>query len=174
MEQTTGSGEPFRSRCKWANDALLADYHDNEWGVRPTTEERWFEFIVLETFQAGLSWRTILYKRPAFRQAFHQFTIDTVAQYTEEDVQRLMENTGIVRNRKKLEAAIENARIARGIQEEHGSLGTYLTNLATTGDLLMGLQKTFRFVGRTTAESIAFATGLIAPGHDADCWMHQP
>jgi DNA-3-methyladenine glycosylase I len=173
MQQVIRSSEPLRSRCKWANDPLLEDYHDNEWGVRPTTEEQWFEFVVLETFQAGLSWKTILHKRPAFRQAFHQFSIDSVAQYTEEDVQRLMQNTGIVRNRKKIEAAVHNARIARELQKEHRSLGAYLTSLADTPDLMSGLQKTFRFVGRTTAESIAFATGLIAPEHETDCWMHQ-
>lgn len=161
-----------RCRCQWANDPLLEDYHDNEWGVSPETDERWFEFIVLETFQAGLSWKTILHKRHAFRYAFEDFHIERVCEYGEEDVERLMQDAGIVRNRKKIEAAIANAHIAERLIQDHDTLGNFMAHLTQAGDVLMGLQKTFKFVGPTTAESIAFATGLMPPPHDPLCWLH--
>ncbi len=162
--------QPERVRCRWATDAVLAQYHDVEWGQRPATDAEWFERVVLETFQAGLSWRTILHKRPAFRRGFAEFDVDCVATFGEEDVVRLMADPGIVRNRKKVESALQNARIAQNLISEHGSLGRFFTSLPEP-DLLRVLQKTFRFVGPTTAESIAIATGLLPAPHDRECWL---
>lgn len=161
-----------RTSCSWVDNPLLQYYHDFEWGVPPDTDERWFEFIVLETFQAGLSWKTILNKRLAFRTAFDGFDVHKVSLYGSDDVARLLQNAGIVRNRKKIEAAIENAKIALQLAERHGSLGAYMSALQKEDDVLLCLQKTFRFVGRTTAESIAFATGLVRPPHSIDCWKN--
>lgn len=159
------------NRCRWVEDALLADYHDNEWGQMPTTDARWFEFVTLETFQAGLSWRTILHKREAFRQAFQGFEPARVAAFGESEIKDLMNDEGIVRNRKKIEAAVANARIAVSLQAQCGSLHGFFTSLhdLKTQDLYRVLQQTFRFVGKTTAESIAFATGLQPAPHDAGC-----
>ncbi|WDL98221.1 DNA-3-methyladenine glycosylase I [Alicyclobacillus sp. ALC3] len=165
--------QPERVRCRWVTDAALAQYHDVEWGQRPATDADWFERVVLETFQAGLSWRTILLKRPAFRRGFAQFEVNRVAAFGEEDVARLMADPGIVRNRKKVESALQNARIAQSLIREYGSLGRFFTSLPVS-DLLRVLQKTFRFVGPTTAESIAIATGLLPAPHDHECWLaHQ-
>lgn len=150
-------------------------YHDEEWGVRPESDERWFEFIVLETFQAGLSWRTILHKRTAFREAFRGFSIPVVAAFTPEDVTRLLEDARIVRNRRKIMAAIENARRALNLVEQYGSLSQYfdLFNNKSDKQVLSHLQSTFAAVGRVTAESIAFATGLLPAPHDTECFKYR-
>ncbi|MCL6598301.1 MAG: DNA-3-methyladenine glycosylase I [Alicyclobacillus macrosporangiidus] len=159
-----------KPRCRWVTDEQLARYHDEEWGRPPQSDAGWFEFVVLETFQAGLSWRTVLHKREAFRRAFASFEPGAVARFTDDDVRRLLSDPGIIRNRKKIEAAVENARIALQLVETHGSLAAFFHGLASCPDPLRVLQETFRFVGRTTAESIAFATGLLAPPHDPGCW----
>jgi DNA-3-methyladenine glycosylase I len=165
-------GVDQRMRCAWADDPLLAYYHDVEWGRPPRGDHRWFEFVVLETFQAGLSWKTILHKRRAFRRAFSGFDIDKVAAYTVADVERLMGDASIVRHRKKIEAAVENARIAQRLVVESGSLERFfLDKVKPAADPLEVIRQTFRFVGRTTAESIAFATGIVPPLHTAGCWL---
>lgn len=164
-----------RIRCSWANDPLLAYYHDVEWGRHPRGDHRWFEFVVLETFQAGLSWKTILHKRKAFRRAFSGFDIDKVAAYTATDVERLMDDASIVRNRKKIEAAVENAKIAQRLVVENGSLERFfMEKVKHAAEPLEVIRQTFRFVGRTTAESIAFATGVVPPPHSAGCWLASP
>lgn len=165
-DEARGADRPC---CAWVTDEELRAYHDDEWGQRPESDARWFEFIVLETFQAGLSWRTILRKRDAFRSAFAGFQVERVAAFDSADLTRLLSDAAIVRNRQKILATLENAKIAQRIIEQEGSLGAFLTR-STGDDLLRQLQSTFRFVGRTTAESIAYATGLIPPPHDADCW----
>lgn len=109
------------ARCRWAAaDPALRDYHDTEWGLRVAGEAAHLERLTLEAFQSGLSWRTILLKRPAFRAAFAGFDADTVAAYDTTDVARLMAETGIVRNRRKIEAAITNARACVALREQGG------------------------------------------------------
>ncbi len=106
-------------------DPRYLSYHDCEWG-RPVSDDRkLYEKVCLEGFQAGLSWSTILYRRPAFRLAFSDFDIDAVAAYDERDVSRLMKNPGIIRNRRKITASIHNARRAQALREEFGSLGVF-------------------------------------------------
>lgn len=160
------------TRCRWATDPLLIAYHDEEWGHMPQTDHQWLEMIVLETFQAGLSWKTILHRRQGFRLAFHGFEVDKVAAIDTVGVERLMQEVTIIRNRKKIEATVENAKIVKRLIEGFGSVGSALTQVPE-GELYNWLQRTFRFVGRTTAESIAFATGLVPAPHDADCWLHS-
>jgi DNA-3-methyladenine glycosylase I len=165
--------DPGQARCDWVTDPLLVYYHDYEWGFSPTYDNRWFEFVVLETFQAGLSWKTILNKRLGFRRAFHGFDIDQVARFNDGDVERLLADANIVRNRKKILASIENAQIMVRLRGEFGSLNVYFTkHVATLPDPLSHLMRTFRFVGKTTAESIAYATGLLEPPHDPHCYKH--
>ncbi len=115
-----------RQRCAWCgSDPLYVAYHDDEWGRPVTSEQRLFEKICLEGFQAGLSWLTILRKREHFRAAFHEFAADRVARYTARDVERLLGNAGIVRHRGKIESTINNARRALELTDEFGSLTTY-------------------------------------------------
>lgn len=160
-----------RIRCAWAvGDEELVRYHDDEWGTRPSSDEAWFEMIVLETFQAGLSWRTVLRKRTAFREAFRKFSVNDVALFSEEDVSRLMMDVGIIRNRQKIEAAVKNARIAADLIVQHGSLTNAFRNAEHADEILQYLSSTFVRVGKTTAESIAFATGLIPPPHEDSCF----
>lgn len=114
-------------RCEWAgDDPLMIDYHDREWGVPLHDDRRLFEFLVLEGAQAGLSWATILKKRESYRAAFAGFEPRAVAEFGQDDVDRLLGDEGIVRNRLKIESAIENARLAVRIQTEEGGLDAYL------------------------------------------------
>lgn len=114
-------------RCDWAEaHPLLAAYHDEEWGVPVHDDRRWFEKIVLDGAQAGLSWLTILKKRPAYREAFAGFDPARVARFGERDVARLLANPGIVRNRLKIRSAIGNARAFLAVQEEFGSFDAYV------------------------------------------------
>ena len=113
-------------RCPWCGgDALMEAYHDKEWGKPVRNDQRIFEFLVLEAFQAGLSWRTILYKRENFRKAFKGFDPRRVAKFTAKDRARLMKDAGIVRNRAKIKAAILNARLFLGVQKEFGTFSKY-------------------------------------------------
>lgn len=116
------------NRCSWADpmDPLYLAYHDDEWGIPCRDDRRLFEMLVLESFQAGLSWACILHKREAFRQAFDGFDPDIVSRYTEDRVAILMQNKGIVRNRRKILAAIRNAAVYLSIQAEYGSFSDYL------------------------------------------------
>jgi len=114
-------------RCNWATThPLLASYHDNEWGVPLFGDDRLFEMLSLDCFQAGLSWLTILKKREAFLNAFHHFHISTVAAFTDSNVEILMQDAGIVRNRLKIPAVIENAKKAETLREEFGSFTAYI------------------------------------------------
>ncbi len=116
------------SRCPWVpvNDPLYVTYHDTEWGVPLYDDKKIYEFLVLEAFQAGLSWRTILHKRAAFKKAFKDFNPRQVAAFTASDVTALLDNSGIIRHRKKIEAAITNAQQFIAIQKEYGSFATYM------------------------------------------------
>ncbi len=114
-------------RCGWCGtDELYTAYHDNEWGKLVTDDKTLFEFLLLESAQAGLSWITILRKREGYRAAFHGFDADAVARMDEEDIERLMHFEGIVRNRLKIKSAIVNARLFLTVQEEYGSFFNYI------------------------------------------------
>ena len=172
-------------RCWWCGtDPLYVRYHDEEWGRPVTDDRRLFEKICLEGFQAGLSWLTILRKRENFREAFAGFEIDRVARFTAQDVGRLLKNAGIVRHRGKIESTINNARRARELRRECGSLADYfwkwqpdartrperitreaLRGMATTPESI-ALSKDLRargwtFVGPTTVYAFMQAMGLV-------------
>lgn len=169
-------GEP---RCSWCSAAPeFFDYHDNEWGFPVSDDIRLFEKLCLESFQSGLSWRTILAKRENFRAAFKGFDFNKVAGFTEQDVERLLGDAGIVRHRGKIEAVINNARCARKMVDEAGSLAAFFwrfepdeTQLpepqtASTCEESVRLSKTlkklgWKFVGPTTVYAFMQAMGLV-------------
>ena len=176
-----------RPRCPWATSAPeYVAYHDEEWGVPLHGDDALFERLCLEAFQSGLSWITILRKRPAFRAAFAGFSIDAVAAFTEDDEARLMADAGIVRNRAKITAAVRNARAA---QEVPGGLDALLWSFAPTGprrrpatpadvpatspeSIAMAKElkrRGFVFVGPTTAYALMQATGMV-DDHVAGCF----
>src|ERR671935_745778 len=124
-------GPDGKSRCRWCGAAPeFLGYHDTEWGFPVSDDHRLFEKLSLEGFQSGLSWRTILAKRENFRAAFHHFDFDRIARFTARDVARLLKDEGIVRHRGKIEAVINNARRARELVREEGSLAAYLWRFA--------------------------------------------
>ncbi|WBA82647.1 DNA-3-methyladenine glycosylase I [Endozoicomonas sp. GU-1] len=115
------------ARCSWCHgDELYTQYHDKEWGVPCHNDQKLFEFLILEGAQAGLSWITILKRREGYRTAFHQFDVQQVARMTDQDVEKLMQDEGIIRNRLKIRSAINNARAFIRVQEEFGSFSQYL------------------------------------------------
>jgi len=117
---------PSLTRCAWATNTLLIQYHDREWGVPVHDDRRLFEFLILEGAQAGLSWNTILQKREAFRTALDHFNPASIAKYDTRKVQHLLSNPGIIRNRLKIQAAISNAQAFLLIQKEAGSFDEYI------------------------------------------------
>lgn len=175
--------EPFigpdkKPRCRWTGAAPdFLHYHDTEWGFPVTDDQRLFEKISLEGFQSGLSWRTILAKRENFRAAFHNFDIDKIARFTERDVARLLKNEGIVRHRGKIEAVINNARRARELMKEEGSLAAFVWSfepaqqlaspqIVSTSAESIALSKALKkrgwaFVGPTTIYAFMQAMGLV-------------
>src|SRR5438270_437906 len=121
-------------RCSWpGNDPLYMDYHDNEWGKVTHDDKKLFEFLILESAQAGLSWITILRRREGYRNAFADFDVRKVAAFTEKDVERLMQDTGIIRNRLKILAAVNNAKLFIEVQKEFGSFDKYLYGFMPDG-----------------------------------------
>jgi DNA-3-methyladenine glycosylase I len=183
-----------RLRCDWIDQSRLApadfvlyrDYHDTEWGQPLHDSTALFERVSLEAFQSGLSWLIILRKRENFRRAFHGFDVDRVARYTGRDVTRLLNDTGIVRNRSKIEATIANARAAAELDVE---LGELLWSFAptrrprpkdvsqipavTAESTAMAKElkrRGFKFVGPTTAYALMQATGMV-DDHIASCWV---
>lgn len=160
-----------RPRCGWANDPLLARYHDEEWGSWPEGDDALFEALTLEVFQSGLSWRTILHKREGFRRAFAGFAIDAVAAFDDEDVARLLAERAIVRHEGKIRATIANAKAARALQREHGSLGDWLRALPRDPVAAQPtLRRHFAFVGPTTCASFYATLGLAPGAHEPHCW----
>jgi DNA-3-methyladenine glycosylase I len=185
-----------RVRCAWvpAGNALYVAYHDEEWGVPVHDDRRLFELLVLEGAQAGLSWSTILRKRPGYRAAFAGFDPAAVARFGKADVERCLADPGIVRNRLKVEAAIANARATLAVQEELGSLDAYLWGFvggsprvnrprtlaevpaetpesrALSKDLK---RRGFRFVGPTIVYAFMQAAGLV-DDHTVDCFRAAP
>ena len=126
-----------RKVCPWVgNDPVYLDYHDREWGVPSHDDQHLFELLALEAMQAGLSWITILKRRDAFREAFDQFDPRLVAQYTDSDVNRLLNNASIIRNRRKIEAIIQNASAFLAVQAQHGSFDAFLWSYAPNGPIV--------------------------------------
>ena len=116
-----------RKTCSWPkDDELMIKYHDEEWGTPVHDDKKHFEFLVLDTFQAGLSWKTILHRREHFRKAFANFDANKVAKFTEKDVEKLLQNEGIIRNKLKVRGTIKNAQLFLQVQKEHGSFDTYI------------------------------------------------
>ncbi|KGN39889.1 DNA-3-methyladenine glycosylase I [Knoellia aerolata] len=156
-------GDDGLARPAWASvDPLLRDYYDTEWGVPVRDERGVFERLSLEAFQSGLSWATILRKRPAFREAFADFSPDVVAGFGDDDVARLMDDAGIVRNRAKVHATIQNARATLGLREDpEGDLAAYVWSFrpATTP-----VPRTQADVPTTSPESLALSKGLKRKG----------
>ncbi len=177
----------IKNRCEWVNmkNPLYIAYHDNEWGVPEHDDKKLYELLILESFQAGLSWECILNKREAFRVAFDGFDAHKVCNYGEEKTAELMSNSAIIRNRRKIEATIANSRIFKEIQKEYGSFDTYLWSftdnkiiiedytLRTTSPLSDTIsndlkKRGMKFVGSTIIYSYLQAVGIIN-GHGCGC-----
>lgn len=186
--------EMIMNRCAWCgSDPLYVAYHDDEWGVPVHDDTQLFEFLILEGAQAGLSWLTILKKRDNYRKAFHNFDVRRVAKYGEKDVERLLADSGIVRNRLKIESAIRNARGVLAIQKEFGSLNAYLwrfvdgvpiqntrksmAELPAKTELSDAMSKDlkkrgFNFVGSTICYAFMQAVGMVND-HTTDCFRYH-
>lgn len=153
-----------QTRCQWCEgDALYQRYHDEEWGKPVDDDQTLFEFLVLESFQAGLSWITILRKREHFRQALDNFNYQKIAQYNEEKIEKLMQNEGIVRHRAKIIATINNAQKFMDIQREYGSFSQYLWGF-TEGKIIDNRPKTIRDIPASTPLSEQIAKDLKKRG----------
>jgi len=184
---------PRRQRCGWARNELAAAYHDAEWGVPLHDDRRLFEFVVLEGMQAGLSWDTILKKRPAFRAAFADFDPERMARFGARDVARLLGDAGIIRNRQKIEAAVGNARAFLAVQAECGGFAPYawrfvdgrplvnrwrsLREVPATSTVSDAWSKDlrgrgFKFVGSTIVYAHMQATGMVND-HLVACFRHR-
>ena len=162
MSEDLIRGEDGQQRCFWVGSAPgFAAYHDTEWGFPVADEHRLFEKICLEGFQSGLSWRTILDKRPAFREVFLDFDFERVARFGEADVQRLLGDARIVRHRGKIEATINNAQRACEVVEEHGSLAALLWRYEPA---VPAVRKTRAEVPSTSPESVRLAKDLKKRG----------
>lgn len=178
-----------RIRCSWANpkNPLSIRYHDEEWGVPVHDDHKLFEILILESFQAGLSWECILNKREAFRQAFDGFDLETVCGYGEKKLEKLMQEPGIVRNKLKIRATVNNARIFQAIQQEWGSFDCYLWHwtegkvVYETGKVSSELsdavskdlkRRGMKFVGTVIVYSYLQAVGVIN-SHEETCFCRQ-
>ncbi len=184
-----------KKRCDWVHldDPLYVKYHDEEWGVPVRDDRMLFEFLLLEGFQAGLSWITILKKRINFRQAFDNFDAKKIAGYDEKKIEELMENSGIVRNRRKIEAAVVNADAFLEVQKEFGSFSDYIWSFVngkpvvnkwkSLGDIPANIElsseiskdlknRGFKFVGSTIIYAYMQATGMVND-HTVDCFRYE-
>lgn len=149
----------------------MAAYHDDEWGERPATDRDYFERLVLEMFQAGLAWSTILNKRDGLRRAFAGFDPAAVASFGPDDVERLLSDASIIRNRGKVEAAIKAAGEFLDLVREHGSFGAFVEDTGSDGDALFAaLRPRLRFFGPTIAESFFQSVGAVPAPHESGCW----
>lgn len=181
------------TRCGWATNAEMIEYHDLEWGVPSHDDRHLFEMLILEGAQAGLSWETILKKRAAYRAAYRDFDPATVAFFTEADQARLLADAGIVRNRLKVSASIDNARAFLEVQREFGSFDAYVWGFVegspirnawvTLGDLPASTpvsdalsrdlkKRGFRFVGTTICYAFMQAVGMVND-HTVDCFRYR-
>ncbi len=180
----------IKNRCGWVNmkNPLYVAYHDKEWGVPEHDDKKLYELLILESFQAGLSWECVLNKREAFREAFDGFNIHRVCEYGDDKIAELMDNLAIIRNRKKIEATITNSRIFKEIQKEYGTFDSYLwgftdgktviepytlrTTSLLSDTISADLKKRgMKFVGSTIIYSYLQAVGIIN-GHGYECDLH--
>lgn len=163
------------SYCKYCRgreeDDLHKVYHDQEYGFPVKDDDQLFERLVLEINQAGLSWEIVLKKRKSFNEAYNSFVIDEVAAYSEDKIVELLGNSGIVRHRKKIEAAIFNANKIREIQADFGSFHDWLEsqNLTSSEDWVKLFRRTFKFVGKEIVEEFLMSTGFLPGAHEKDC-----
>jgi DNA-3-methyladenine glycosylase I len=185
-------GDPMK-RCAWAKDELSIRYHDEEWGVPVRDDRRWFEFLVLEGAQAGLSWDTILRKRENYRRAFADFDPAVIARFNAARIEKLLDNPGIVRNRLKVTSVVRNAQAFLKIQDELGSFDVYIWRFVdgqplrntwrsladvparteTSDALSKDLKRRgFTFVGSTICYALMQATGLVND-HLVGCFRHS-
>lgn len=152
-------------RCPWCgDDPLYVKYHDEEWGRLVTDDHTLFEFLTLESAQAGLAWITILRKRDGYREAFHNFDVEKVAAMTDNDVERLMKCEGIVKNRRKIQSAISNARLFIGIQQEFGSFFNYLRSFFHNSFPVVNHPASMADIQATSPESDAIARDMKRRG----------
>ncbi len=183
-----------KHKCGWCvGDDLYEAYHDKEWGVPVYNDETLFEFLILETFQAGLSWITILRKRENFFDAFNQFDYKKIAKYDDTKVEELLQNAGIIRNKLKVRSAITNAQLYMKIQDQYGSFSKYVwafvnnkpvknkvqyykdapANTTISDALSKDLKKRgFKFVGSTVIYAFMQATGMVND-HEIDCFRYN-
>ena len=176
-------------RCKWCNlnNPLYIEYHDKEWGIPNFDDKYLFEMLLLESFQAGLSWECILNKRKYFKKAYENFDIDKIINFDERKIKELLSNDKIIRNKLKINAAINNSKIFKKIQNEYGTFYNYLkiftndviiyeidkTTNQLSDDLSKDLQKRgMKFVGSTIIYSYLQAIGVIY-SHDEECFMYK-
>ena len=148
------------NRCPWpSNDPLMIEYHDNEWGKPLHDDQKLFEFLILESFQAGLSWRTVLHKRENFRKAFANFDAKKVSKFDRKKFNLLMKDAGIIRNRLKIEAAINNAKCFLNLQKECGSFDKYVWSF-TNGKSIINKPKTLKHLPAKTKISDAMSEDM--------------
>ena len=181
-------------RCPWCgSDPIYVKYHDEEWGAPVHDERKHFEFLLLETQQAGLSWMTVLKKREAYRKAFLNFDVSAVARFGDAEIEKLMADAGLIRNRRKLEAAVKNAKAFLKIQDEFGSFDAFLWNFVAGVPIVSGRtsiseipattpvsdrlseelkKRGFAFVGSTTMYAHMQAVGL-ANDHLVSCFRYK-
>lgn len=176
-------------RCKWCNlnNPKYIEYHDNEW-CKPNFDDKYlFEMLILESFQAGLSWECVLNKRDDFRRAYDNFDIDKICNYDDTKIQELLNNDKIIRNKLKINASITNSKIFKSIQNEYGSFYNYLKTFmnqdviyetdVTTNDLSDNISNDLRkrgmkFVGSTIIYSFLQAVGIVY-SHDKECFLYK-
>ncbi len=176
-------------RCKWCNlkNPIYIQYHDEEWGVQNFNEQYLFEMLILESFQAGLSWECVLNKREAFRKAFNGYNAEKIANYDDNKIIELQNNKDIIRNKLKIQSAVNNAKVFLEIKKEYGSFREYLkgftgeqqiievdkTTSPLSDALSADLQKRgMKFVGSTIIYSYLQAIGVIY-SHDEECFMYK-
>ena len=179
----------MKKRCAWCNlkNQKYVEYHDNEWGIANFDDKYLFEMLILESFQAGLSWECVLNKRDSFRQAYDDFNLEKVCNYDEKKKQELISNAEIIRNKLKVNASINNAKIFRDIKNEFGTFYNYLKTFTngetyyevglTSSELSDKISKDLKkrgmkFVGTTIIYSYLQAIGIIN-SHDKDCFMYK-
>lgn len=179
----------IKKRCAWCNlkNQKYVEYHDNEWGVANFDDKYLFEMLILESFQAGLSWECVLNKRDSFRQAYDNFDIEKVCNYDEKKKQELISNAEIIRNKLKVNASVNNAKIFRDIKNEFGTFYNYLKTFTndetyyevglTSSELSDKISKDLKkrgmkFVGTTIIYSYLQAIGIIN-SHDKNCFMYK-
>jgi len=183
-----------KPRCSWmGDDELMLRYHDKEWGVPVHHDTKWFEYLVLDAFQAGLSWKTVLNKREGFREVFHGFDPSKVSKMTDKEMEAARNNPAIIRNRLKIKSAVSNAKAFLKLQKEHGSFDSYIWSF-TDGQVVNNRwknlseipastplsdeiskslkQEGFSFVGTTICYAFLQAAGVVND-HLTDCFRYE-